>query len=99
MRRDLGAELTLIVLALIACVGWSRAAEPLSSDPSFFPIAVWLQSPGKAPQYKAAGINTYVGLWRGPTEEQERTSETARAAAQSIVNKCSRPVDSLSVPG
>jgi hypothetical protein len=36
---------------------------------------------------------------RGPTEEQERTSETARVAAQSIVDKCSRPVDSLSVPG
>ena len=36
---------------------------------------------------------------RGPTETQERTSETARAAAQTIVNKCSHPVDSLSVPG
>jgi hypothetical protein len=36
---------------------------------------------------------------RGPTETQERTSETARAAAQSIVNKCSSQVDSLSVPG
>jgi hypothetical protein len=36
---------------------------------------------------------------RGPTEDQERTSETARAAAQSIVDKCSHPVDSLSVPG
>ena len=36
----------------------------------FFPIAVWLQSPGKAFRYKAAGFNTYVGLWRGPTEQQ-----------------------------
>jgi hypothetical protein len=36
---------------------------------------------------------------RGPTETQERTSETARGAAQSIVDKCSRQVDSLSVPG
>ncbi len=36
---------------------------------------------------------------RGPTETQEPTSEAARAAAQSIINKCSRPVDSLSVPG
>jgi hypothetical protein len=36
---------------------------------------------------------------RGPTEEQERTSETARAAAQTILEKCSHPVDSLSVPG
>jgi len=36
---------------------------------------------------------------RGPTEEQEKTSETARAAAQTILQKCSQPVDSLSVPG
>jgi hypothetical protein len=36
---------------------------------------------------------------RGPTEEQEKTSETARAAAQTILQKCSQPVDSTSVPG
>jgi hypothetical protein len=36
---------------------------------------------------------------RGPTETQERTSESARAAAQTIVDKCGRQVDSLSVPG
>jgi hypothetical protein len=29
-----------------------------------------LQSPANADKYRAAGINTYVGLWRGPTEEQ-----------------------------
>ena len=40
------------------------------SDPSYFPIAVWLQSPSSAAAYKAAGINLYVGLWEGPTEEQ-----------------------------
>ncbi|MBN1817371.1 MAG: hypothetical protein JW828_08420 [Sedimentisphaerales bacterium] len=41
---------------------------PKSND--FFPIAVWLQDPRRAVQYKQAGINTYVGLWRGPTEAQ-----------------------------
>jgi hypothetical protein len=41
---------------------------PLNTD--FFPIAVWLQNPSKASQYKQAGINTYIGLWRGPTDEQ-----------------------------
>ena len=41
-----------------------------SADPAFFPIAVWLQDPALAPRYKAAGFNTYVGLWKGPTEEQ-----------------------------
>ncbi|MEI6490974.1 MAG: hypothetical protein WCO94_00375 [Verrucomicrobiota bacterium] len=40
------------------------------SDPDFFPIAVWLQSPEKARQYREAGFNTYVGLWNGPTEDQ-----------------------------
>ncbi|MHC4509345.1 MAG: hypothetical protein ACYTAO_10380, partial [Planctomycetota bacterium] len=39
-------------------------------DADFFPIAVWLQNPGKAQRYKQAGFNTYVGLWRGPTEQQ-----------------------------
>lgn len=44
----------------------------LAADPSadFFPIAVWLQQPRNAPQYKAIGINTYVGLWNGPTQQQ-----------------------------
>ncbi|MBN2582858.1 MAG: beta-galactosidase [Planctomycetes bacterium] len=42
----------------------------LSRDANYFPIAVWLQAPSRAPQYKAAGINLYVGLWQGPTEEQ-----------------------------
>jgi hypothetical protein len=40
------------------------------ADPNFFPLAVWLQSPHNAVKYKAAGINTFVGLWQGPTEAQ-----------------------------
>ena len=39
-------------------------------DAGFFPIAVWLQNPAKAPKYRDAGFNTYVGLWKGPTQEQ-----------------------------
>ena len=39
-------------------------------DPAFFPIGVWMQNPHSAARYKAAGINTYVGLWDGPTVEQ-----------------------------
>src|SRR5512145_616320 len=46
-----------------------KLAKPLD-DPSFFPLAVWLQNPSRAAEYKTAGINIYVGLWRGPTEEQ-----------------------------
>lgn len=40
------------------------------ADPHFFPIAVWLQNPARAEAYRRAGINVYVGLWRGPTEQQ-----------------------------
>src|SRR5215207_4491238 len=42
----------------------------LPQDEAFFPIGVWLQSPGNAARYKAAGINLYVALWKGPTAEQ-----------------------------
>ncbi len=47
--------------------GWENGPP---KDPRYFPIAVWLQSPRNAARYKEAGINQYVGLWRGPTEEQ-----------------------------
>ena len=43
------------------------------NDPTFFPIGVWLQSPERAASYKAIGINTFVGLWKGPTENQLAT--------------------------
>jgi hypothetical protein len=42
----------------------------LPDDPNFFPLAVWLQAPRNAQRYHDLGINTYVALWRGPTEEQ-----------------------------
>jgi hypothetical protein len=48
----------------------AAGAETLKRDENFFPLAVWLQSPRNAERFKAAGINTYVGLWRGPNEEQ-----------------------------
>ncbi len=38
------------------------------ASPTFFPIAVWLQSPSNAAAYKAAGINLYIGLWNGPVQ-------------------------------
>jgi hypothetical protein len=49
---------------------------PGKSD-DFFPIAVWLQDPKMAPRYKAAGINLYLGLWKGPTEEQMKALREA----------------------
>ena len=35
---------------------------------------------------------------RGPTEIQERTSESARSAAQTLLDKCGAAADSASVP-
>lgn len=46
---------------------WSHGPSPA---PDFFPLAVWLQDPANAGHYRAAGFNTYVALWKGPTEEQ-----------------------------
>lgn len=48
-------------------VHWKNAP---SRSADFFPIAVWLQNPSNAKKYRAAGFNTYVGLWKGPTEKQ-----------------------------
>ena len=51
-------------------LNYSQWTNGPSSDPAFLPIAVWLQSPANAARYRAAGFNTYVALWRGPTEAQ-----------------------------
>jgi hypothetical protein len=34
-----------------------------STDPNFFPIGVWLQSPGHAQEFKAIGMNMFVGFY------------------------------------
>ncbi len=49
---------------------YSQWKHGLPANPDFFPIAVWLQDPRNAMRYKKAGINLYVALWRGPTDEQ-----------------------------
>ncbi len=40
------------------------------ADPDWFPIAVYLQGPANASRYRDVGVNVYIGLWKGPTEEQ-----------------------------
>lgn len=78
IRREV---LVLSLAAVSILVGSVRAGETAKSPyarwshgpdagQDFFPIAVWLQDPSKAARYKAAGINLYIGLWRGPTDEQ-----------------------------
>ena len=81
-RRPLaGLVLWLVFLLCLTpagrCADYSAWKNGPSTSPDYFPIAVWLQSPARAAQYRAAGINTYVGLWRGPTEEQLAALRTA----------------------
>ncbi len=64
-----------------------------SADPSYFPIAVWLQDPSDAEAYKNAGVNLYVGLWQGPTKEQ---LDTLRNAGMQTV--CHQNETGLSYP-
>jgi hypothetical protein len=76
---------TLVLLLTLCCLANAgRAQEPKLAtertvpkwkngppgEEGYFPIAVWLQDPKNAARYKAAGINLYVGLWRGPTSNQ-----------------------------
>lgn len=75
-------KLGLFLSCLLVCCDSINAAEIAptspyarwtngpSADPGYFPIAVWLQDPSHAEAYQRAGINTYVGLWKGPTTEQ-----------------------------
>ena len=53
-----------LILSLLAT---AQLPSPVGRDR--FPIAVLLQSPSNAARYEQAGINLYVGLWKGPTEE------------------------------
>ncbi len=50
--------------------GYQAWENGVPTDPNFFPIAIWVQSPRNASRYREAGINVYVGLWKGPTAEQ-----------------------------
>jgi len=67
-------QLCLTALIISSSLGFASAEQSYSNgfpgDPKFFPIGVWLQSPAHSRNYKAIGINTYVGLWKGPTEAQ-----------------------------
>jgi hypothetical protein len=78
LRKSVSRVILTTVL-LLACEARSDAGgytNGVPSEPGFFPVGVWLQSPARAPNYKAIGINTFVGMSDGPREEQ--LSELAR---------------------
>lgn len=66
------------LLAVVSLGGHLSERPRLSRDPNYFPIGVWLQSPANAQRYREIGINLYVGLWQGPTEEQIKALEEAK---------------------
>jgi len=81
MKKMICFAVLVMIAAVSAAMGSSDSQKHVTSPytkwekgPShtddFFPITVWLQDPVKAKKYKAAGFNTYIGLWQGPTEEQ-----------------------------
>jgi hypothetical protein len=49
---------------------YARFSHGPTPDAGFFPIAVWLQSPSNARAYADIGINTFIGLYQGPTDAQ-----------------------------
>lgn len=65
----------------------SHFPESLLSRDDFFPLAVWLQDPGVAADYKTLGINLYVGLWQGPTSRQLAQLKAARMPVISRMNQ------------
>ena len=78
----------LLVTVIAASFGHKTVAQTNNStincwqttrtNPAFFPIAVWLQASTNAPAYRAAGINTFVGLWEGPTDAQLSDLQNSR---------------------
>ena len=65
--------LTLVAISSLIAIPGSAApnyTNGFPADPGFFPIGVWLQNPTNAPAFQALGINTYVGLSQGPSEDQ-----------------------------
>lgn len=72
----------LLLMMLLPAFGATSSAASqwkngLLADSNYFPIAVWVQDPKNAERYKAAGINLYVALWRGPTSNQLALLEQA----------------------
>jgi hypothetical protein len=61
---------------------WPNA--PVSGPRSWI-IGVWMQNPVNAARFRDAGVNLFVGLWNGPTEEQLTT--LARAAMPVITQQ------------
>ncbi len=98
LQPILGPLLGISLLAAAAALAapsespspYARWNNGPSADAEFFPIAVWLQSPRNAEAYRQAGINTYVALWSGPTDEQLATLKKAGMKVICHMNETAR---------
>jgi hypothetical protein len=73
----MGTKIVCLSILLILFCGHAAVWAADNAEDAF-PIAVWLQNPRNALRYQAAGFNTYVGLWKGPTELQLAQLKSAR---------------------
>jgi hypothetical protein len=87
MLLKIARRLVCCAAAIASLSGSAALAEGLQAKGDFFPIAVWLQDPANAAKYKDVGINTYVGLHRGPTEAQLAALEKAGMQVACAQNK------------
>lgn len=78
MNRLVSVLVGLHALGAMAESPYARWKQGPPTDDNFFPIAVWLQAPRNASKYREIGINTYVGLWSGPTAQQLDQLEKAQ---------------------
>jgi hypothetical protein len=76
MRREWVAVVLVLVLGRQPLNAQEKLPNGLYGHDTF-PLAVWMQSPANATKYREIGINTYVGLWRGPSAEQLDALEAA----------------------
>lgn len=71
MNARIAIAAALLGLSILA--GGAAAAPAyrngFPADPHFFPLGVWLQSPRNAAEYKAIGVNTFVGISGGASEQ------------------------------
>lgn len=89
--RGMSLRPPILVLAALLMATQARASDEahpkvfangLPADPSYFPIGVVMQQPRFAQEYQAIGVNLFVGLWKGPTEDQ--LAELANAGMPAI---------------
>jgi hypothetical protein len=69
-RTALATAVLVFLTSQSGAADYTQWTNGPSSDPSYFPIAVWLQNPNNAERYKTAGINLYVAISGGAKSNQ-----------------------------